>query len=37
MVTRYDAAFVAGGWYEIRERENKDRWIATDTPVTVER
>jgi hypothetical protein len=37
MGANYDAGFVAGGWYEIRDPENGDRWIATDDPAEVTR
>jgi len=28
--------YTSGGWYEIRERDETDRWIATDSPVDIE-
>lgn len=34
----YETIFCSNGWIEIRNRDGTDdQWIATDTPVSVER
>ena len=33
----YETILRKGGWFEIREREEPGRWIATTEPVQVER
>lgn len=34
----YETIFCSNGWIEIRNQdETDDQWIATDTPVSIER
>lgn len=32
----YEASFSEDGFFEVREREGSDRWIACDRPVEIE-
>ncbi len=32
---RFTAMYCHDGWFEIREEENPEGWIATDSPVWV--
>ncbi|MFC7214200.1 hypothetical protein ACFQMM_16280 [Saliphagus sp. GCM10025308] len=33
----YEASFTDDGWFEIREYDQPERWITTDSPVECER
>lgn len=33
---RYEATFSEDGFFEVREREEPDRWIACDRPIEIE-